>query len=148
MSKPHDTQPDPIPNASTPVWELVIADMRARDHVGRQRYGVPLQAGNGRDALKDAYEEALDLAVYLRQAIAERDGDVPILRRVGDLSRGTRVRVRDPRGVFTIWGTGHGGNVFLDGRDGDLLYMSPDDLVEVVATGKARALADDVPGGE
>jgi hypothetical protein len=26
---------------------------------------------NGRDALKDAYEEALDLVMYLRQAMAE-----------------------------------------------------------------------------
>lgn len=67
------TQPDPTPDDSRPVWELVIEDMRARDQTGRERYGVPLQAGNGRDALRDAYEEALDLAVYLRQAIAERD---------------------------------------------------------------------------
>jgi hypothetical protein len=42
---------------------LVIADMR-------ERYGVPLQADNGRDA----YEEALDLAAYLRQELAQRDG--------------------------------------------------------------------------
>jgi len=46
--------------------------MHARDRLGRQRYGVPLQANNGRDALQDAYEEALDLAVYLRTAIEER----------------------------------------------------------------------------
>ena len=65
-------QPDPTPNASRPIWELVIEDMHARDHVGRQRYGTPLQAHNGRDAMQDAYEEALDLAVYLRQAIEER----------------------------------------------------------------------------
>lgn len=57
---------------SQPIWELVIEDMRARDTLGRERYGVPLSANNGRDALRDAYEEALDLAVYLRQAIAER----------------------------------------------------------------------------
>jgi len=55
-----------------PSGELVIADMRERDHVGRQRYGTPLQANNGRDALLDAYQEALDLVVYLRQAIEER----------------------------------------------------------------------------
>jgi hypothetical protein len=67
-------QPAPAPNDSVPVWDLVIADMRERDRVGRERYGVPLQAGNGRDALRDAYEESLDLAVYLRQALAERDG--------------------------------------------------------------------------
>jgi hypothetical protein len=51
----------------------VIADMHERDQVGRERYGTPLQAHNGRDALVDAYQEALDLVVYLRQAIEERD---------------------------------------------------------------------------
>jgi hypothetical protein len=56
----------------TPIWDLVITDMKARDRVGRERYGRPLHANNGRDALMDAYEEALDLAVYLRQAIEER----------------------------------------------------------------------------
>lgn len=65
-------QPEPTPNASRPIWELVIEDMANRDRIGRERYGTPLQAHNGRDALRDAYEEALDLAVYLRQAIEER----------------------------------------------------------------------------
>jgi len=65
-------QPAPVAGKSTPIWELVIADMRERDHVGRQRYGTPLQANSGRDALLDAYQEALDLVVYLRQAIEER----------------------------------------------------------------------------
>lgn len=65
-------QPPPEHNSSTPIWELVIADMKTRDQVGRKRYGTPLQANNGRDALQDAYEEALDLCVYLKQAIVER----------------------------------------------------------------------------
>lgn len=39
---------------------------------GRQKYGTPLTADNGRDPLVDAYQEALDLVVYLRQAIEER----------------------------------------------------------------------------
>jgi hypothetical protein len=65
-------QPAPAKADGPPIWDLVIADMKARDHVGRERYGRPLQAGNGRDALVDAYQEALDLAVYLRQAIEER----------------------------------------------------------------------------
>lgn len=56
-----------------PIWDMVIDDMRARDALGRERYGTRLVAGNGRDALVDAYEEALDLCVYLRQAIAERE---------------------------------------------------------------------------
>lgn len=66
-------QPPPKPNDQPAVWDLVIADMRERDGVGRARYGTPLQPHNGRDALKDAYAEALDLAVYLRQALFERD---------------------------------------------------------------------------
>ena len=51
-----------------------MADMLDRDTVGRKRYGTRLQPHNGRDALVDAYQEALDLVVYLRQAIYERDG--------------------------------------------------------------------------
>ena len=67
-------QPAPVPNDKPAIWPLVIEDMSARDNLGRQRYGTPLQPDNGRDMLKDAYEEALDLACYLRGALYERDG--------------------------------------------------------------------------
>ena len=70
----HVEQPAPVANDQPAVWPLVIMDMAARDQVGRARYGVPLQPHNGRDALRDAYEESLDLCAYLRQAIMERDG--------------------------------------------------------------------------
>lgn len=66
-------QPAPKRNDHEPVWKNVISDMWKRHHKGIQTYGVPLQPFNGRDALWDAYEEALDLAVYLRQVIEERD---------------------------------------------------------------------------
>lgn len=67
-------QPDPVPNDHPAVWDLVMDDMRARDAKGQATYGTRLQPHNGRDALRDAYEEALDLAAYLRQALYERDG--------------------------------------------------------------------------
>ena len=67
-------QPMPKRNGNEAVWPIVVQDMQARHELGIKRYGTPLQPFNGRDALKDAYEEALDLAVYLRQAIYERDG--------------------------------------------------------------------------
>jgi hypothetical protein len=71
----HDTeQPPPKATQHPAIWPLVIKEMHARDQLGRERYGVPLQPYNGRDALRDAYEEALDLCAYLRQAIYERDG--------------------------------------------------------------------------
>lgn len=66
-------EPDPIQNGEPAVWDLVIRDMQERDRMGAERYGTRLQPHNGRDALIDAYQEALDLAVYLRQAIYERD---------------------------------------------------------------------------
>lgn len=65
-------QPRPIPNSNAPITEQVIEDMRARMVSGTKQYGTPLQAFNGRDALWDAYEEALDLCMYLKQALVER----------------------------------------------------------------------------
>ncbi len=67
-------QPMPVANDKPAVWPIVMADMQSRHELGIKRYGTPLQPHNGRDALRDAYEEALDLAVYLRTAIFERDG--------------------------------------------------------------------------
>ncbi len=73
MSKLINEQEPPKPSEGD-VWLLVLKDMEARRQLGIQKYGTPVQPGNGRDALVDAYQEALDLCVYLRQAIAEREG--------------------------------------------------------------------------
>jgi hypothetical protein len=51
-----------------------MKDMIARDFFGRQKYKTPLQPHNGRDTLQDAYEEVLDLCVYLRTELYERNG--------------------------------------------------------------------------
>lgn len=69
-----DGQPDPISNQLPAIWPIVMLDMAKRNQIGISRYKTPLQPFNGRDMLRDAYEEALDLAVYLRGAIYERDG--------------------------------------------------------------------------
>lgn len=65
-------QPMPTPNSQPDIQQLVIADIGTRREFGIERYGTALQPFNGRDALRDAYEEALDLSMYLRQAIEER----------------------------------------------------------------------------
>lgn len=62
--KPHGT--------SKPILGMVLADLTNRALEGKEKYGEPLKAGNGRNALWDAYQEALDLAMYLRQAIEEQ----------------------------------------------------------------------------
>lgn len=93
MERHEIMQPPPTKNAMRPVWEIVIEevphyfaafgtrpdgpearvleDMKERDRVGREKYGTPLQPHNGRNALVDAYQEALDLVVYLRQHCIE-----------------------------------------------------------------------------
>jgi hypothetical protein len=65
-----------MPKGTGPeIFPLVQADLEARRQKGIATYGEALRANNGRDALQDAYEEALDLAVYLRQAREERQAD-------------------------------------------------------------------------
>lgn len=66
-------QPLSTVNDRQDVQSMVIADIKKRRQVGIERYGTALQPFNGRDALRDAYEEAIDLAMYLKQAIVERD---------------------------------------------------------------------------
>lgn len=62
------TQPKPVRSSARASWEMVIDEMTKRNQVGIERYGVPLQPFNGRDSLQDAFEEALDLTVYLATA--------------------------------------------------------------------------------
>ena len=52
--------------------DAVIADLTERSRVGTAKYGTPLYTHNGREALMDAYQEALDLLMYLRQFLLER----------------------------------------------------------------------------
>jgi hypothetical protein len=64
----------PLPTAGrVDVTPLVIADLQARTEGGIRTYGRPLQTFNGRSALRDAYEEALDLAQYLKQLLLEEE---------------------------------------------------------------------------
>jgi len=68
--------PQPAPHSGKlTVIDYVLADMAQRAAAGLQKYGTQLQTHNGRDALWDAYQEALDLAMYLRQAILERNNN-------------------------------------------------------------------------
>lgn len=81
-------QAAPKPGTGRPIAALVRADVKSffagseyvqqaltgRQQLGTERYGTPLQAGNGRDWLLDAFEEALDLAQYLRQGLEEGSG--------------------------------------------------------------------------
>ena len=54
------------------IIPLVLSDIEARAEMGKMKYGTYLKSQNGRDALVDAYQEALDLVMYLRQELEER----------------------------------------------------------------------------
>lgn len=62
----------PLPKKGTKdIINLVHEDLEYRAKKGVETYGTRLQAFNGRNSMQDAYEEALDLAIYLRQFIEE-----------------------------------------------------------------------------
>jgi hypothetical protein len=65
-------EPPPKPGKAK-VLDLVLADLTARAEEGHKKYGTYLETHNGRDSLMDAYQEALDLCMYLRQALEERN---------------------------------------------------------------------------
>lgn len=68
------TSKQPAPKGSgNPILGMVLADLTNRALEGKEKYGEPLLAHNGRNPLWDAYQEALDLAMYLRQAIEEQN---------------------------------------------------------------------------
>jgi hypothetical protein len=68
-----DSQPMPTASTHPIAHEEVAKDLNARLRIGIERYGQPLRPFNGRKPLRDAYEEALDLCVYLWCAMYEEE---------------------------------------------------------------------------
>lgn len=85
----HDLVADDVrrrhPGGRAPEIADVVRDLAARKQLGLERYGSLLQAGNGRDALRDLHEEQLDSLVYCRQWLEENDEEhawTLVMRRV------------------------------------------------------------------
>ena len=72
MSKASEYQPDPKQGEKV-VVDVVLADIRERAETGKRKYGTYLETNNGRNPLWDAYQEAIDLVMYLRQALLEQE---------------------------------------------------------------------------
>lgn len=69
-----DSSAQPAPTKGTRrVIDAVFADLQERREAGIKKYGGELEAHNGRNALVDAYQEILDLAMYVKQELIERD---------------------------------------------------------------------------
>ena len=71
---PARDQPLPVPGRQS-VTNALLHALAERRQYGTMKYGRELETNNGRDALKDAWEEAVDLVVYLTQMRLER-GDI------------------------------------------------------------------------
>jgi len=66
-------EPRPKPNNGPSMHDLVIKDMEDRKQFGLDKYNTTLQAFNGRNAAMDAFQEALDLVVYFKQMLEEKE---------------------------------------------------------------------------
>jgi hypothetical protein len=75
------------------VQDALIDLIKERRDLGVQRYGRPLQTFNGRNAVRDALEEALDLATYLMQVEMETKATQARIREVLHLHRANEINV-------------------------------------------------------
>jgi hypothetical protein len=76
MSGPAEKEPQPGRTgdpSQVEVFPFIHKDLLEREAYGREEYNGPLVTNDGRDNDWDAYQEALDLAVYLRKGILERE---------------------------------------------------------------------------
>lgn len=54
-------------------WDFVREDITAREEMGFLKYGKYLTPNTSEDMLQHAYEEALDLVVYLKTLLLKRE---------------------------------------------------------------------------
>lgn len=57
----------------TDITTLVKDDLDKRESLGREKYGGPLYAHTKYNNLQEAYEEILDLTVYLKAELVRRE---------------------------------------------------------------------------
>lgn len=58
---------------SVTTWDYVKEDITQREEMGALKYGKYLTPNTKEDMLQHAYEEALDLVVYLKTLILQRE---------------------------------------------------------------------------
>lgn len=76
MKKELREQPKPVQiGESQEVFPYVLELIEDRVKSSEKDYGCKLHSFNGRDALYDALQEAIDCVFYLTQAIMERNKD-------------------------------------------------------------------------
>ena len=80
----------PIDSTGPDVINLVKEDLELRAQKGLETYGKRLQPHNGRNAMIDAYQEALDLGVYFKQRLIEEESFITELDTAIDIAKEDR----------------------------------------------------------
>ena len=68
-----DSLPRQIALPEDAITAAVILDLKSRADVGVRKYKTTLEQNNHQNMLQHAYEEALDLALYLKKLMEEND---------------------------------------------------------------------------
>lgn len=90
-----NTKAQPAPRVGREsVTDAIVQDLLSRREHGKVKYGTELMTHNGRDAMVDAYQEALDLVMYFKQTLMERDAkaELPFIPARGSVAVGETLR--------------------------------------------------------
>jgi len=71
----------------------IAEDVEARIRIGEKKYGKRLQSFNGRDALKDLYDEVLDALNYSKQLEIENRDNGALFRDLISLAAIVKLRL-------------------------------------------------------
>lgn len=74
----------------------IAVDVEARIAIGERKYGKRLQSFNGRDALKDLYDEVLDALNYSKQLEIENRDDGTLFNSLVVLAVAVREKLDNP----------------------------------------------------
>jgi len=118
LQPPAPAAPQPPPSGDGPeILPMVMEDLRIRAAAGLAKYGTPLRAFNGRDALValvGAYQEELDKVMYLRQAICEAETEEDAL---ANSNLGLRAELERIGDVLDEFGPQHTGKTISESVD-------------------------------
>jgi hypothetical protein len=99
-------KPEPYPIRGLPnqheVTSMVVDDHIARNEMGMEDYGGPLVTNDGRYTKMDAYQEALDLVVYLKKDMMEEEHIKYIVRKF--IQDGAGALTADDIEALAQWG--------------------------------------------
>ena len=86
---------DKVSTIKDDITKAVIEDLTTRAERGYKKYGTTLNENNHQDMLQHAYEEALDLAQYLKKEVTTLNTIQDLVKRYpNDMELGEQIRMK------------------------------------------------------